>query len=210
MGEQHGIQPVTTANELREVLKEPAKALWDKDIARIDEHARTIIEHSPFFVLATAAADGTCDVSPRGEPAGGVLVLDERTLAIPDRPGNRRADSLRNILENPGVGLLFMVPGMNETLRVNGTATIARDAPFFDRMAVHGKRPRLAIVVEVTELFLHCAKAFLRAGLWQPDTWPARESLPSAGRIAKDHMGTKIPAAVLDAALAAEAKLNRY
>ncbi|WP_344426915.1 pyridoxamine 5'-phosphate oxidase family protein [Amycolatopsis minnesotensis] len=210
MGEHHGIQPVTTEQELREVLKEPGKALWDKDIARIDEHARTIIEHSPFLLLATAAADGTCDVSPRGEPAGGVLVLDERTLAIPDRPGNRRADSLRNILENPRVGLLFMVPGMNETLRVNGIATIARDAPFFDRMAVQGKRPKLAVVVEVTELFLHCAKAFLRAGLWQPGTWPERDSLPSAGRIAKDHMGTKVPAAVLDAALTAEAKLNRY
>lgn len=103
-----------------------------------------------------------------------------------------------------------MVPGMTETLRVNGTATIARDAPLFDRMAVGGKRPKLAVAVEVTELFLHRAKAFLRAGLWQPDTWPTRDSLPSAGRIAKDHMGTKIPAAVLDAAFTAEGKLNRY
>ncbi len=204
------MQVVRTEAELREVRKEPPKGAWDKDIARIDGHARTLIEHSPFLLLATSGPDGSCDVSPRGEPPGGVLILDESTLAIPDRPGNRRLDSLRNILHNPQVGLLFVVPGMNETLRVNGTATIVRDAPFFDRMAVKGKRPQLALVVQVTELYLHCAKAFLRSGLWQPETWPDRDELPSAGRIIKDQMNLKVPAKVLDAGLNLDSKHNQY
>ncbi|WP_158886581.1 pyridoxamine 5'-phosphate oxidase family protein [Amycolatopsis anabasis] len=210
MGIYDDVSRVTTEAELREVLPTPPQPVWDKDIARIDEHARTIIGYSPFFLLATSAPDGTCDVSPRGDPPGSVLVLDEHTLAIPDRPGNKRLDNFRNILGNPHVGLLFVVPGMNATLRVNGNAAIVKDGPFFDRMAVKGKRPHLAVLVEVTELYMHCAKAFLRSGLWKPETWPDRKDLPSDGQIAKDHMNTKIPAKVIGAALAMEAKLNQY
>ncbi|ASR38557.1 pyridoxamine 5'-phosphate oxidase [Prauserella marina] len=211
MGTLSGMRQVTTEAELREIVKEPPQPIWDKDIARIDQHARTIIAHSPFVLLATSAPDGTCDVSPRGDPPGSVLVLDDNTLALANRPGNRRVDSFRNVLHNPHVGLLFLVPGMNETLRVNGSATLVSDAPFFDDLVVKDKRPDLAVVVHVEELYMHCAKAFLRASLWQPDTWPERNSLPSLGRISKDQMGLKgVPAKVLDAGLALDAKTNQY
>ncbi|GAA2892826.1 pyridoxamine 5'-phosphate oxidase family protein [Streptosporangium fragile] len=199
-----------TEAELREIIKEPPQTAWDKDIARIDEHARTIIAHSPLVLLATSNSDGTCDVSPRGDPAGSVLVLDDHRLVLADRPGNQRLDSLRNVLRNPRVGLLFIVPGMNETLRVNGRAALVADAPFFDDLAVQGKRPRLAVLVDVEELYMHCAKAFLRSSLWKPETWPDRKSLPTLGRIAKDQMGLKVPAKVIDAGLALDAKTNQY
>ncbi|MCF6471536.1 pyridoxamine 5'-phosphate oxidase family protein [Nonomuraea sp. MG754425] len=205
------IRTVTTEAELREIVKEPQQTIWDKDIARIDEHARTIIAHSPFVLLATANTDGMCDVSPRGDPAGSVLVIDDHRLALADRPGNHRLDSFRNVLLNPHVGLLFLVPGMNETLRVNGRASIVSDAPFFDDLTVKGKRPQLAILVEVEELYMHCAKAFLRSSLWQPETWPDRKGLPTLGQIAKDHIGIKgVPAKVIDAGLAMDAKMNQY
>ncbi|GIM65395.1 pyridoxamine 5'-phosphate oxidase family protein [Planomonospora venezuelensis] len=205
------IRTVRTEAELREIAKEPPQTIWDKDIARIDEHARTIIAHSPFVLLATSDSDGVCDVSPRGDPAGAVLVLDDHRLVLADRPGNHRLDSLRNVLSNPRVGLLFIVPGMNETLRVNGRATIVSDAPFFDDLAVQGKRPRLALLVDVEELYMHCAKAFLRSSLWEPETWPDRKSLPTLGRIAKDQLGIKgVPAKAIDAGLALDAKMNRY
>ncbi|MFB4275481.1 MULTISPECIES: pyridoxamine 5'-phosphate oxidase family protein [unclassified Nonomuraea] len=205
------IRTVGTHAELREIVKEPPQPIWDKDIARIDEHARTIIAHSPFVLLATSNSDGTCDVSPRGDPAGSVLVLDDHRLALADRPGNHRLDSLRNVLDNPHVGLLFIVPGMNETLRVNGRATLVSDAPFFDDLVVQGKRPRLAVLVEVEELYMHCAKAFLRSSLWKPETWPDRKSLPTLGRIAKDQLGLKgVSAKELDAGLDLDAETNRY
>ncbi|GAA3592671.1 pyridoxamine 5'-phosphate oxidase family protein [Nonomuraea rosea] len=204
------IRTVTTAAELREIVKEPPQTIWDKDIARIDEHARTIIAHSPFVLLATSNAEGICDVSPRGDPAGSVLVLDDHRLVLADRPGNHRLDSLRNVLDNPHAGLLFIVPGMNETLRVNGRATLVSDAPFFDDLMVKGKRPRLAVLIDVEELYMHCAKAFLRSSLWKPETWPDRKSLPTLGRIAKDQMGLKVPAKVIDAGLAMDAKTNQY
>lgn len=205
------MRPITTEAELRELVKEPPQTAWDKDIARLDEHARTIIAHSPFLLLATSDSDGTCDVSPRGDPAGSVLVLDDQTLVLADRPGNHRLDSFRNLLHNPQAGLLFLVPGMNETLRVNGRATLVSDAPFFDDLTVKGKRPYLAVVVHVEELYMHCAKAFLRSSLWKPETWPDRKSLPTLGRIAKDQMRIKgVPAKVLDAGLALDAKTNQY
>ncbi|MEU6751799.1 MSMEG_1061 family FMN-dependent PPOX-type flavoprotein [Spirillospora sp. NPDC046719] len=205
------IRTVTTEAELREIVPEPPRPLWDKDIGRIDEHARTIIAHSPLVLLATSDAEGACDVSPRGDPAGSVLVLDSHRLALADRPGNHRADSFRNVLHNPRVGLLFLVPGMNETLRVNGRATLVSDAPFFDDLVVQGKRPRLALLVDVEELYMHCAKAFLRSSLWDPATWPDRGSLPTLGRIVKDHMGLKdLAADAIDADLAVDASTNRY
>ncbi|GAA1016140.1 pyridoxamine 5'-phosphate oxidase-like FMN-binding protein [Acrocarpospora pleiomorpha] len=205
------IRTVDSEAELRKIVKEPPQAIWDKDIARIDEHARTIIAHSPFVLLATSNTDGTCDVSPRGDPAGSVLVLDDHRLVLADRPGNQRLDNLRNILRNPHAGLLFIVPGMNETLRVNGRARLVSDAPFFDDLAVRGKRPRLAILIEVEELYMHCAKAFLRSSLWKPETWPDRKSLPTLGRIAKDQMGIKgVTARMIDAGLALDAKMNQY
>ena len=129
-------------------------------------------------MLATSGADGTCDVSPKGDPPGFVHVLDASTLAVPERPGNRRVDGYRNVLSNPHVGLIFVVPGRKDTLRVNGRARLVRDGDYFDAMAVRGKRPILAMEVTVEEVFYHCSKAFLRSNLWEPENWQPDE-LPS-------------------------------
>ncbi|MEV6441894.1 pyridoxamine 5'-phosphate oxidase family protein [Amycolatopsis sp. NPDC051716] len=195
---------------LREVIGEVAELTQQKVIDRIDEHARTLIAHSPFVLLATSAPDGSCDVSPRGDPAGSVLVLDEKTLVLADRPGNKLIDSFRNIVDNPHAGLLFLVPGMNETLRVNGRARLMSDAPFFDSLVVKGKRPKLAVVVEVEQLYMHCAKAFLRSSLWKPETWPDRATLPSMGTIMRDQMALPITAEELDARLDHRAVTEQY
>jgi hypothetical protein len=195
---------------LSEVVGEAAERTRQKVIDRIDEHARTLIAHSPFVLLATSAPDGSCDVSPRGDPAGSVLVLDEKTLVLADRPGNKLIDSFRNIVDNPHAGLLFLVPGMNETLRVNGRANLVSDAPFFDSLVVKGKRPKLAVVVEVEQLYMHCAKAFLRSSLWEPETWPDRSALPSMGTIMRDQMALPMSAAELDASLDERALTEQY
>lgn len=173
--------------ELRALLGHPSVLAVQKDIGRLDEHCRAFIAHSPFVLVATADARGRCDVSPKGDAPGFVLVLDERTLVIPDRPGNKRFDGMRNVLENPHAGLIFLVPGREETLRVNGRARIARDAPLLERMAVQGKRPEVALVVEVEECFLHCAKAFKRSGLWDTGRWPTHEGLASGAQMLLDH-----------------------
>jgi PPOX class probable FMN-dependent enzyme len=195
---------------LSDVVGEAAERTRQKVIDRIDEHARTLIAHSPFVLLATSAPDGSCDVSPRGDPAGSVLVLDEKTLVLADRPGNKLIDSFRNIVDNPHAGLLFLVPGMNETLRVNGRAKLMSDAPFFDSLVVKGKRPKLAVVVEVEQLYMHCAKAFLRSSLWKPETWPDRATLPSMGTIMRDQMALPITAEELDARLDHRAVTEQY
>lgn len=205
------VRTVTTEAELREIVQQPQRAIAEKAIQVVDEQSRLFIEASPFFLLATTSPDGTLDVSPRGDPPGSVLIVDEgRSLVFADRKGNRRLDSLRNILRHPQVGMLFIVPGVNDTLRVNGHATVVRAAPYFDQLAVQGKRPELAISVEIDELFLHCAKAFLRSTLWQPDTWPDRDVVPSAGRIAKSQAGMKVPESILNAVLNLESRFRRY
>jgi PPOX class probable FMN-dependent enzyme len=134
--------------------------------------------------VATSHADGSCDVSPKGDPPGFTLVLDDTTIAIPERPGNRRADGFRNILTNPHVGLIYLIPGREDTLRINGTARLVREAPFFDQMTVKGHRPLLALVVEIDQVFHHCPKAFLRSHLWQPASWNP-DTVPSRARIAQ-------------------------
>nr|WP_218889261.1 pyridoxamine 5'-phosphate oxidase family protein [Saccharopolyspora hordei] len=175
---------VTSEAELREVVGEPLPHVRDKVRRALHELDRQWLAASPFCLVATSAADGTCDVSPKGDPAGFTLVLDERTIAIPERKGNRRADGFRNVLTNPHVGLVYFLPGRGDTLRVNGRARLVRDAPFFDDMVVKGHRPVLALVVEVEEVFHHCAKAFLRSGLWQPETWQP-DAVPSRPQLAK-------------------------
>ncbi|MFJ9784101.1 pyridoxamine 5'-phosphate oxidase family protein [Amycolatopsis sp. NPDC101161] len=195
---------------LRELLGDPKPTTRQKVIGHLDEHARTLIAHSPFVLLATSAPDGSCDVSPRGDPAGSVLVLDDKTLVLADRPGNKLVDSFRNIVDNPHAGLLFLVPGMNETLRVNGRAQLVSDAPYFDALVVQGKRPKLAVVVEVEELYMHCAKAFLRSSLWDPSTWPERAELPSLGTILRDQMSLPMSAEELDADLNERALTQQY
>ena len=173
---------VTSERELRDLFGYPGERAILKQTDALDEHHRAFIALSPFLLLATANAAGQCDVSPKGDAPGFALVLDERHLVVPDRPGNRRLDGLRNILENPHVGLIFIVPGREETLRVNGRASIVRDEDLLDRMAVTGKRPTVAIGVEVEECFLHCAKSLKRAGLWDTARWADPAALPSMSR----------------------------
>jgi PPOX class probable FMN-dependent enzyme len=201
---------IDTHEALRELIGEAKPRTRQKIIDHVDEHARTLIAHSPFVLLATSAPDGSCDVSPRGDPTGSVLVLDDRTLVLADRPGNKLADSFRNIIDNPHAGLLFLVPGMNETLRVNGRAKLLSDAPFFDSLVVQGKRPKLAMVIEVEELYMHCAKAFLRSSLWDPSTWPERSTLPTLGTILRDQLSLSTSAEELDASLNERSLTQQY
>lgn len=179
-----GMREIRSESELRELLGPPVPRAVTKERVRLHERDIEWIAASPFCLIATSAPDGTCDVSPKGDPPGFVKVLDSQTIAIPDRKGNRRADGFRNILGNPHVGIIFLVPGRNETLRINGRARIARDAPFFDDMVVKGHRPSLALVVEIEQIFFHCMKSFLRAGLWRPDSW-APDALPSHAALVK-------------------------
>ena len=163
---------IGSVDELVALLGEPGERARDKVRPALLDVDRAWLSASPFCVMATSDVDGRCDASPKGDPAGQLVhVIDERTIAIAERPGNRRADGYRNILANPYVGLNFLIPGRGDTLRINGRARLVSDAPFFDEMQVRGHRPVLAVVVEIEELFFHCAKAFLRSGLWKPETW---------------------------------------
>ncbi len=177
---------IGSEEQLRAIIAPPAPRAVDKELARLDGHCRAIISRSPFVLISSCDADGRLDVSPKGDPPGFVQILDEQTLAIPDRPGNRRADTFRNVLQNPRVGLLFLVPGRQETLRVNGRAAIVRDQGLRERMAVRGKVPELALVVSVEEAFVHCAKCVLRARLWDREQWPEVADLPSHARCLLD------------------------
>jgi PPOX class probable FMN-dependent enzyme len=170
---------ITTVEELSALVGEPLPRVRDKVRPALHDLDRQWLAASPFCLVATSDAAGRCDVSPKGDPAGQLAyVIDDRTIAIAERPGNRRVDGYHNILANPHVGLVFLVPGRGETLRINGRATLVRDAPFFDELVVKGHRPALALVVEIEQIFFHCAKAFMRSELWQPGTWRP-EQLPS-------------------------------
>lgn len=175
---------VTTEDELRELIGFPNGAALRKERPKLHELDRQWLAAAPFCLIATAGADGACDVSPKGDPAGFTLVLDDTTIAIPERPGNKRADGYRNILANPHVGLIYFIPGRGDTLRINGRARLVRDAPFFDDLIVRGHRPVLAIVVGIEQVFHHCAKAFLRSDLWKPETWQP-DSVPPRPVIAR-------------------------
>ncbi|MEZ4520569.1 MAG: pyridoxamine 5'-phosphate oxidase family protein [Thermomicrobiales bacterium] len=181
---------VTTVERLREIINAPApdSGVRRKQLAFIDQHARNFIARSPFALLSTASAAGRCDVSPRGDGPGFVKVLDDMTLIVPDRPGNRRLDSMENIIANPHAGLLFLIPNVEETLRVNGRATITEDRDLLAPMEMKGKAPTLGVIIEVEELFFHCARAFRRAELWQPETWIDRSELPTLGKIMADQL----------------------
>ena len=179
---------VTSERELRDILGSPSERAVKKDIAGLDEHGRAFIARSPFLLLATSSATGRCDVSPKGDAPGFVRVLDDHHLVVPERPGNRRLDGMRNIVENPHVGMIFLIPGREETLRVNGRAWIVRDAELLASVAARGKEPPVAIGVEIEECFFHCPKAFLRSELWEPERWPDRDALPTMASVIYDQI----------------------
>jgi PPOX class probable FMN-dependent enzyme len=178
---------ITSEDELREVVGgSPTTRVATKDHPRLHPLEIEWLRLSPFCVIATCDAYGNCDASPKGDPAGQLIhVIDPGTVAVPERPGNKRTDGFRNVLSNPHVGLLSLIPGRNDTLRINGRARLVRDAPFFDDLTVRGSRPILAMIVEIEAIFSHCAKAFMRSQLWQPETWPAADAMPTVAELCK-------------------------
>jgi len=168
---------------VREVIGTAMDLAVKKAIPKLDKYSRELIERSPFLTIGTANANGKADVSPRGDQRGFVIILDDNTIFIPERPGNNRVDTLTNITENPNVGLLFMVPGFDETLRVNGRASVIKDEALLERCAVRDRVPKLGILVAIEEAYLHCAKAFRRSKLWDPDSRQDRKEMPSLGKI---------------------------
>lgn len=183
MSHRHTTRVLKDEAELRALLGEADASVKAKVAPRLNALTRQFVERSPFVLLSTVGEDGRCDVSPRGDPAGFVRVLDDETLLLPERPGNRLADSLRNILSRAQVGLLFIVPGVGETLRVNGRALVTDDPALLAPCVVEGKTPKLGILIDVEEAFTHCPKAFLRADLWNPARFSTRDTLPSNGAI---------------------------
>jgi len=183
---------ITTEAELRDALGGHASGRAVTKV-RPSLHPLQVewLHASPFCVVATCDAAGNCDASPKGDPAGRLIhVLDPQTIVIAERPGNKRADGYLNILSNPHVGVIALIPGRNDTLRINGRARLVRDAPWFDDLVVRGQRPVLALVVEIEQVFSHCPKAFLRSGLWSPESWPATDEMPSVAALSKATQNT--------------------
>lgn len=199
---------VTTEAALREIVGEPSELARVKEIPALDARCRAFIARSPFLLLATSNGHGQCDVSPKGDVPGFVLVLDDTHLAVPDRPGNRRLDGMRNILANPHVGLLLLIPGTPETLRVNGTAELTRDPDVCRRLVARGQPALLAIRVRVDECFFHCAKAFLRSQLWQPASWPERYRISFGKMLAGKIGGDEKVAATIDQVIEEDYRTN--
>jgi PPOX class probable FMN-dependent enzyme len=173
---------ISSPEQLWELVGEPIERVLAKETPDLDERARAFIAAAPFLVLATTCADGSCDASPKGGPAGFVRVLSDTRLLVPEFPGNRRFDGVQNIVTRPAVGLLFVVPGISETLRVNGDAVLTRDPELLAAYAVAGRAPRFVADVSVRQVFSHCGKAFLRSHLWQPERWPDSDAVPSPSR----------------------------
>ncbi|MET9961755.1 MSMEG_1061 family FMN-dependent PPOX-type flavoprotein [Streptomyces sp. NPDC006326] len=201
---------VQDAAQLRDLYEQPSELVRRKAVDRIHDVARAFIGRSSLVFIASADADGRCDVTPRGGPAGFVAVLDEFTLAVPDATGNKRLDSAHNIVETGRAGLIFLVPGRGSTLRVNGRACISTDARLLEQLTPVGKPPRSAIVIEVEEAYQHCPKAFLRSNAWNPEQWLAEDAVPSSAEITLSHLG--IPELTLDQirAYERESLLHRY
>jgi hypothetical protein len=179
------VRAITSEVELRAVIGQPTEIVKAKLADRLNELTRQFIERSPFVCVATAGGDGGMDVSPRGDPPGFVRVIDDETLLLPERPGNRLADTLVNLLSDPRIALLFLIPGVGDTFRVNGTALITDDEQLLAPSAVEGKVPRLGILITIAEAYTQCAKALLRSDLWNPDHHLERSALPPHGEILK-------------------------
>lgn len=175
---------VESVEALRAIVGEPVAAVAKKVTDSLSEAQQTWLSASPLGFVATTDADGRVDVSPKGDPPGFVHIIDARTIAIPERPGNKRVDGFLNLLQRPHVGTVFLIPGRGDTLRINGTGTVLSDADYFDDLIVDGKRPILALEIAVEEVFFHCAKAFLRSNAWKPDTWDPT-AVPTVAQLAK-------------------------
>ena len=193
------VEVAESEEELRALYGPPSEIAARKSLTRLDEHCRHFIARSPFVCLSSAGTDGSADISPRGDAPGFVRVLDEQTLFIPDRLGNNRIDSLRNLVVNPHVGLLFLIPGIDETLRVHGLARVVLRSELLDECAVGGKSPRSGVLVEVREAFLQCAKALKRSRLWLDDFRLTTEQMPTLGKMLADQLCLTTPVSELDA-----------
>jgi len=201
---------ITSEAELRNILGAPHDKAVAKVVTTIDDYSRRFIAASPFLVIGSAGRSGMIDVSPKGDPAGFVRVLDEKTLAIPDRLGNARLDTFRNILDNPNVGLIFMIPGITYTLRVSGKAMIVRDLELRETMAINGKAPDHAIVVSVEHVLTHCTKCMARSGLWQPAKWPDVSDVPPFAETLAAHAKLAEPLDELHALLERDTREKLY
>jgi PPOX class probable FMN-dependent enzyme len=196
--------------DLRTIYKPPTPGVVAKNIGHLDGHARRFVELSPFLCIGTMGRDGLGDVTPRGGEPGFVHVLDATHIALPDRPGNNRLDTLSNVVERPGVGLLFFIPGFEDTLRLSGLARITTEPALLQRFVAGGKLPLSVLVIEIKEVYLHCTKAIRRAGLWRPEAQVDRGALATAGQIFRDHMALEAEAAVIDAELEKNAREELY
>jgi PPOX class probable FMN-dependent enzyme len=193
---------VTTREELRTLYRGPSERAVRKELRKLDPHARNFLARSPFVLIGTQDGQGAADVSPKGDRPGFCVALDDVTVAIPDRPGNTRLDSFENVLVNPAVGLIFLIPGMNETLRINGEGRLTADRELCEKLAVEGHPALAVLVVRVRAVYMHCAKAFMRSELWAPQSWPDRDELPTLGQILHDQLALPQSREELDAGLA--------
>jgi len=203
-------ETITTRERLREIMQQPSERVLAKVVDRIDDICRRFIAAAPFVAIATRGADGLLDVSPKGDPAGFVAVLDDNTLAIPDRVGNNRLDTFENVLANPEIALLFVIPGNNDTLRVSGRGRVVADAALSQRFAVNGRAPQLVLVVDVEEAFTHCSKCMVRSRMWKPEEWPDRAGVPSLGEAIVAHAKLSESVAELQAEIEKDARERLY
>ena len=192
---------IGSKDELRAHYGAPHDRAVKKELRFLDAHARSFLARSPFVLIGSQDGEGNADVTPKGDKPGFVAVLDDVTIAIPDRPGNNRLDTFENIVANPAVGLLFLIPGMNETLRINGEGRITADAGLRAQLAVDGREPATVLVVKAKAVYMHCAKAFMRSELWKPESWPERSEMPTLGAIMRDQIGLAESASELDDSL---------
>jgi PPOX class probable FMN-dependent enzyme len=201
---------IDDATGLRTIYAQPAKQVLEKAFPRLDRHGRRFLELSPFFCIGSTRPDGMGDVSPRGGEAGFVHALSDTELAFPDRPGNNRLDTLSNIVREPGVGMVFLIPGVEEVLRLNGLARITTREDLMERFTHAKKRPRSVVLVEIREVYFHCSKALRRSDLWNPEKRLPKGAFPTLGHIAKDQFALPIPAKMIDFALEQDARTNLY
>ncbi|MCB1340455.1 MAG: pyridoxamine 5'-phosphate oxidase family protein [Pseudooceanicola sp.] len=193
---------IESHDQLRAVFGTPSELAVKKQMPRLDVHAKAFLAKSPIVMIGSQDRAGHGDVTPKGDRPGFVQVLDDDTIAIPDRPGNNRLDTWMNLVENSAIGLLFMIPGMNETLRINGTARLTVDAGLCERLGMNGRPAKAVVVVAVTEVYMHCAKAYIRSELWKPETWPARGEMPTLGEMLRDQLALSESAGTIDDNLA--------